>query len=793
MGLSQNYHICPVYYQSERKRYGVGTLQKAVIHMQDHNNFTRLLSAAMAFSLLVCGCVQQSNSSSDPDSADSSTAQSVQDSASDETEGHTEANGEEEIVTAAPVSETNGNALLCFDPETLFTDRDLSGEADADTVITLTGDSAEVDGSGVTVSGSEITVTDEGVYRLTGSLTDGRVTVASEGKVQLILDDASITSSDGCALYVESAKKVFLTLADGSENTVTDGSTYADTQDGAPDAAIYSKDSLTVNGSGSLTVHGQCNEGITSKDDLVITGGTLTVEAAGDGIKGKDYVAIAGGTITVTSGGDGIRSNNDTDESKGFVYLQGGRVTVDAAQDGIQAESQLVVTGGDCTVTSGGGTANAVQKTGDLGSGGFGRDRQTQSDTTDSVSVKGLKAGSLLYITGGTLTLDTADDALHSNGDLRMEGGSISIAAGDKGLHADGALEILDGNAEITQSYEGVEGANITVSGGNVRIVSSDDGFNASDGSSQGAMGSAVDCTLVISGGYVYVDAGGDGLDSNGTLRMTGGTVIVNGPTNDGNGALDGNGSITCEGGVLIAAGSSGMAEYPEGSQRTIVMTSDSALDAGTLVTVCGESGEEVLSFAPAKRFQSIVISTPALQDGGTYTVYTGGSSDAGQTDGLYEAGGYRGDGTEAGSVTLTDPVSFIGEAGGMGFGGGMMPGGRGGFGRQDGDPQRDFTPGELPTDENGETVMPDFKDFTPGELPTDENGEAVMPDFRDFTPGELPTDENGEAVMPDFGDFNPGEMPAEGNTEMRRGGRHGMRSREEDFSAQEGQDPRQF
>ena len=713
--------------------------------MQNHKNYTRLLSAAMAFSLLVCGCAQQAASD---DTASDSSRQSMQDDAAGDTEGQTAADsGTDSAIAASPLSHTADTALLCFDPDTIFTERDLeTGDVQADTVITLTGDTASIDGAGASADGGIITITDEGIYRLTGTLDDGRVIVASEGKVQLLLDHAHITSSDGCAVWVQSAKKVFLTLAQDSENSVTDGSTYADTAEDAPDAAIYSKDSLTLNGTGSLTVNARCDKGIVSRDDLVITGGSITVDAVGDGIRGKDYVAVQGASVSIQAGGDGIRSSNTADEGMGFVYIRDGSFEIEAAQDGIQAESQLVITGGDFTVTSGGGTAQAVQKQNDFG--GFGRggwDTVTETDTeTDTVSVKGIKAGSLLYITGGALALDTADDALHSNGDLLVEGGSFSIAAGDKALHADGALTVADGEVDITQSYEGLEGTDICVSGGMVRVCSGDDGFNASDGSDEGAMGRAVSCTLSISGGYVYVDAGGDGLDSNGSMDISGGTVLVNGPTNDGNGALDGNSSLTCSGGVLIAAGSSGMAEYPEGTQNTIILTLDSYLDGGTLVTVCDDSGKELLSFAPAKQFNSVILSTPDLISGNTYTLYTGGTSSAAPTDGLYPAGGYRQDGTEAGTVTLDDTVGFIGEAGGMG---GMPQGGMGGFGRQNGN-GGNFTPGEIPTDENGDPVTPDFGNFTPGEVPTDENGDPVTPDFGNFTPGEMPTDENGDPVM---------------------------------------------
>ncbi len=658
------------------------------------------------------------------------------------------------------------DAPYAVDVTSLFTDRDLRSDYTVDTEIRLDGDTASIDGSGAAADGSTVTITDEGVYRLTGTL-DGQIVVASEGKVQLVLDGVTITNKEGAAILVTGAKKTFLTLAPGSENVLADGASRSEGQE--DDAVIYSKDGLTINGSGALTVTAAYDKGIVSKDELAVTGGTLTVSSPGTAIKGKDSVAVYDGQITVEAGGDGIKASNDTDEGKGFVCICGGTFTITAAEDAIQAETELIVEGGDITVLAGGGLENAPVHAGDFGMGGgmgFGKgfDRhmtdQTDGempsmpdgempampdgempsmpdgempampdgemptmaegempampngempgmteDTTetgeDTISTKGLKAGTLLYIGAGMVKAEAADDALHSNGSLYITGGTCTIAAGSKGIHADETVEISGGTVDITDSHEGIEAKDILVSGGDVHVVSSDDGFNASDGSSEGAMGRVVSCTLEISGGRVYVDAGGDGLDSNGALTVSGGIVLVDGPTNSGNGALDSNDSLTCTGGLLIAAGAAGMAEYPTGTQETIVMTTSAVQSAETLVTVLDADGNEVLSYAPSKTWSSFIVSTPDLVSGETYTLLLGGTSTADVTDGLYTAGGYQNDGTEEGSVTLDDTVCFIGTAGSMGGMQGGMMGGRGGF-----DPDS-FTPGEMPTDENGESVFP--------------------------------------------------------------------------------------
>ncbi len=753
--------------------------------MNSYKNSYKFLTTALALSMILTGCSIVPNADSETDT-------------SSLTETVAEAETVAESVTSAPeaavqtVSDVNIPASLSYsiDPSSLFSDRDLSGAYDVTTTITLSGNSAEISGEGAAFSDGVLTITAEGTYRLTGSFS-GQIIVNAEGaKVQLVLDDAHIASHSGSAISVLSAKKVFLTLAEGTDNSVSDDTEYADTSDGAPDAAIYSKESLTINGSGSLTVSGNYQDGIVSKDDLVITGGTVNVTAVSHGIKGKDYVAIAGGTITVKAGGDGIKATNTEDPTKGFVYIGGGEITIDAQQDGIQAETELVIEDGEVNVLSGGGTANAPEHTDSMmgGFGGFGgrdnfdgnsgdfkgrgsrqqdsnaqpeqgtastaanvitnaintentaEDTENSEDTSDST--KALKAGTLLYIGGGSVNAEAADDTLHSNGNLCIAGGSVTLAAGSKGVHADATAEISSGSLNITQSYEGIEAKDISVSGGTVTVTSSDDGFNASDGSNQGAMGGAVDASLTISGGNVYVNANGDGLDSNGDLLISGGIVLVDGPTNSGNGALDSNSSLTCTGGLLIAAGASGIAEYPDGSQETIVLTTTDTQSASTLVTIVDSNGNEILSYMPTKTWNSFIVSSSAFLSGETYTVYLGGSSSEQAVNGLYEVGGYRSNGTESGSVTMDDTVCFIGEAGGMmgGFGGGQKPGG-GNF-----QPGGDFDPSSLP-DDFDPSQMPNGGDFDSNNLPDD------------FDPSQmqLPTDADGNAVQPPQG--GPGGM----------------------------------
>ncbi len=552
----------------------------------------RLFGAAAAFAVLAAGCTAQGTDSG------TSSASTEADTTADSTalvETETSEMTESTQETAADASKAEP------DFDTLFSARDLSGSYDTPSAVILcSGNEVSIDGMGASADGSDITITDEGVYRITGVLDDGQIIVNSAGKVQLVLDGISLSCADSAPIYVQQAKKCFLTLADGSENTVSDGSTYA--QEGnEPDAAIFSKDSLTINGSGTLTVTGNYNEGITSKDDIVITGGTLHITAVGNGIKGKDYVAFAGGTVTVTAGADGIKSDNTEDTSCGFVYIHDGNITVNAAEDGIQAETQFLADGG----------------------------------------------------------------AVH-----------------------------------VQRSYEGIEAANIRISGGSIEVTASDDGMNASDGTAQGGMGTySAGASLEISGGSVYVNADGDGLDSNGDLLISGGTVIVDGASNSGNGAIDSNGELLCTGGLLIAAGCSGMAEYPSRTQKTAVITLDTMQAGGTEIRILGADGSEILTHTPAKAFNSLIVSSPEFADGTACTCIAGG--------------------TEIGSFTFTDTLAFLGDAGNM-MGGGFRGSGRGDMGGGRG--QRPDM--QMPTDENGNPAMPG--DMTPpqdgfgGRMPMD-------------------------------------------------------------------------
>ncbi len=550
----------------------------------------------------------------------------------------------------------------------LYTDRDSDATYDISSATSVSWESGSVaiSGQGASAVDGVVTIAQGGVYVLSGAASDAQVIVDTDddSKVQLVLDGLDITSADGPAIYIEQAKKCFITLADGSQNSIADTRAYT-LEDGEdePDATLFSKCNLTIQGSGSLAVEGNYADAVKCKDDLAITGGNLDVTSVDDGIVGRDRLAVCGGTLAIDAGGDALKSTNEN-EGKGFVQIDGGDIEIISGDAGIKAEN-------------------------------------------------------LICVSGGEMDIDSADDALHSNGDVHIAGGAFEIASGDDGIHADGALQIDGGDIDITQSYEGLEGHAIYINDGAVQLVSSDDGVNAANpdssnsdqdaigddkpgdtrgasdleqpddgqpqrpdagesrqlddaagpehsdsvdtqqlgkpdddkleqggsqlmvaqGMQEGGMGEGDDsCSIVINGGYLEIDASGDGIDSNGSLTINGGTVFVSGPVSDGDAALDYDTTATVNGGTVIAAGSSGMAQsFTNGSQAFALVRAMGS--AGDPIDLIDSSGNVISSFTPTKAFESVVISSPSFADRSSCVVSVNGeifsadAADSGESD----------------------------------------------------------------------------------------------------------------------------------------------------------------
>lgn len=577
-------------------------------------------------------------------------------------------------------------------------------EVKNESTITLKDNETKVEGSGVSIEGNIITINAAGTYTVSGELSDGQIIVdaGKEDEVEIVLDGVNITCSNGSAIYVKCADETILNLKKGTENNIEDGSVYSDknVEDGV-NGAIFSKDDLKIKGSGTLNVTGNYNNGIVSKDDLKIKNGIINVTALNNGLKGKDSIQYEDATLTVNAQGDAIKSDNDEDEDKGYIEITSGTLNITSGEDALQAENYVNISGGTFNILSGGGSSNAVQKgNNDFPKGSFsGFEDKTTEENLEDTSMKGIKGNKSIIISNGTFNIDSADDALHSNGSINISGGTFEILSGDDGIHADESLTIDNGNINIKKSYEGLESESITINDGDIKVVSSDDGINASEGSEAtnetenkaGGFGQPIssgNAMLTINGGTLYVNAGGDGLDSNGSIVMTEGTAIIDGPTNNGNGALDYDKTFNISGGTLIATGSSGMAQSVSNSstQNALKVTLNQYQVPGTIINIQDSEGNNIITYSPSKQYNSIVVSSPKIKTDEQYTINVGGKVSGEAINGLYEGGEYTG-GTKFQSFKVSSILTNINSLGategtnndGM-MGGGGPHGGDGDF-----------------------------------------------------------------------------------------------------------------
>lgn len=563
----------------------------------------------------------------------------------------------------------------------------LAGSALADGSITLSPDGSTSTDASVRIDGQTVTITQAGTYQIAGTLDDGALIVesAENAKITLVLGGVNIKNSIGAAIQIATADDVTIELSEGTTNVLQSGEEVdiatATEGEEASGGALQSKADLKIKGKGSLTVLGYLNNGIHCTKDLKIKNGNISVTALGHGIKGKNSVTVSGGTVTVTSGKDGITSDETENEEKGFVTIEDGEIIITSAGDGVSAETTLTVMGGVISIISGGGSANAQQKTDNM-RGWWDFDNSASDD--NSVSCKGLKAGKALVISGGSITIDAQDDALHTDGDMTISGGECILSTGDDGAHAALSLTVLDGKITVLTSYEGLEANQITLADGELDITATDDGINANGGSDGfsggfgGGMGGsfggrrndtnnhsgdmtppdgnapsgnpptmpgqdAADSTttddttdkqpvLLITGGKITVNADGDGLDSNGNLRVEGGDITINGPANGGNGALDigteNGGAGVIAGGTLIALGTSSMAEnFGSTSTQCAFLVTMNSFGAGETITITDSQGNVLYTGVTVKSANSVVFSSADLVVGETYTVTIGSTS----------------------------------------------------------------------------------------------------------------------------------------------------------------------
>lgn len=561
-----------------------------------------------------------------------------------------------------------------------FSDGDLSPDYDESsaTRIVFSEGSVSVDGSGVAVSGTSVTISKKGTYIISGSCSDGSLSVdcGTGNKVQIVLSGLDLTSLSGPAINIKSGKKITITLASGTKNEISDSSDYSSLSSGDnADAAIFSKSDLVINGSGELTVNGRYAHGIVSKDSLDITGGVIRVTSVKSGICGKDCVKITAADITVDAGTDCIKagassqsadsgSSASASEAIGYIYIKDGAFALEAYKDALQATGVISIDGGSFDIVT---------------------------EATDSnVSAKAIKSGEGISISGGSFDIDSRDDALHSHGDISITGGGFTIATGDDGVHSDATLVISGGDIIITASYEGLEGSEVLISGGQIDITSSDDGINAVGGDDNNAgvggrpgndffIGAGGNGLIKISGGYIIVHAEGDGVDSNGRLEVRGGVVLIDGPSVGGNGSLDYDISASITGGVVVALGARDMAQnFSSAEQGSVLVSFNGYGSSGSVVSIVDGSGKAILTFTSTKSFNCALFSAPELTSSETYSIYMNGSVEGLDANGFAHNATVEG-GDLLGTVTLS--ANIYGSGNGM-MGGGMGgPGGMGGHG----------------------------------------------------------------------------------------------------------------
>lgn len=532
----------------------------------------------------------------------------------------------------------------------MFTDRDYNMDYDESKSahIELTGTSAVCDSDAVQISGGTITIKDEGTYIFTGTLDNGMIIVdaGEDDKPQLVFSGVTINSKTSAPVYILEADKVVITLTEGTDNSLINGGEFVGIDENNIDGTIFSKQDLTFNGTGSITISSPAGHGIVCKDDLVFTGGTYTINSSSHGVDANDSVRLVNAAITINSGKDGIHVENTDDTSKGFFYVAGGTFDISAEGDGISAGAYIQIEDGSFDIVSGGGSENAEQQSSDSWGGFMGGKRghssshetQIQVEEDDSsTSIKGIKSTGNLVINSGSFTINSADDAIHSNASVLINGGKFTIASGDDGFHADATLVVNDGTIEIGESYEGLEGLYVEIAGGNIALVASDDGVNAAGGTDSSGLGgprgndkfggSSSNGSIIISGGNLQIEASGDGIDANGTLTISGGYTVVSGPMRGDTATLDYDSSGEITGGTFIGTGASGMAQSFSDSKQGVIAVNAGSQSAGTSITVTDSKGNTIISYVPQLSYEVVILSSPDIVKGEMYTITVGTAS----------------------------------------------------------------------------------------------------------------------------------------------------------------------
>lgn len=555
------------------------------------------------------------------------------------------------------------------------TQKEKSGKISVDTRVILNDAKTTINGEGASFKDSVLTVTKGGTYLIEGKLSDGHILVNSvdeQTKVKLYLNGVDIYCSSTAPIYIESSpRETQIILAKNSTNILSDNaSRQVSDSSGAANAVIYSKDDLQIGGEelsqndsdGVLNINGKFEKGIFSKDDIQIKGGVINITSADDGIRAKDALEISGGKLTIDAGGDGLRTNNEESE-KGNIDISGGEISINSKLDGVQATGDLSVSGGSLTVCSAGGSTEFASSKYEKFYGS-----SSAIDDESSESQKGLKAGREIEISGGKITLDSPDDGIRAVDEVSISGGITNVSTNAKAIDCDEEVEISGGILNVTRSYEGIEGEKIYLSGGETVVKAQDDAINAassSDKTDTSATGApnvspmtskpkAIphnmpkkpgdeyngDCLIEITGGKHTLYSDGDGIDSNGDIEMSGGTVTVFGPESGGNSALDFDGEFEIKGGTLLALGSEGMVQTPTHGKYVAFSTN---VSANKSAAITDKDGNEVIAFVCGKSYQSVIYASSSLKDEEQYSLTVGITHSGNAVNGIYAGGSFTG------------------------------------------------------------------------------------------------------------------------------------------------------
>ena len=543
------------------------------------------------------------------------------------------------LIACSSSNENNDqidNEVLDKTDDEMFTDRDLNEEAETeeteredpqDKLIVFSKEEISTQGSGISLDGNIVTVSEDGIYKLSGESSDARIVVNApeNAKIQLVLNGLTLESKEQAPIYIKACNKVFITVEE--ESTLVNGGTYTQIDENNIDGVIFSKEDLTINGKGILNIEANKGNGIVCKDDLVVTNLTMNINCENHGLDANNSVRIKDASIKINSQNDGIHSEHGEDESLGYIYISYGNIEISSMGDGFDASSTVQIVDGNIKIST------------------------TQNQNGNSN--KGVKAEGTVQIEKGTISISSIDDSIHSNNTVNIFGGIITIETGDDGIHADETLVVNNGEINILKSYEGLEAHTININGGKITLKSSDDGINAAGGSDQsgtggnfggdnfqrpgtrpggmggmGGMGSSSsDGSITISGGEIYINASGDGIDANGTILIEGGYTVVCGPTQGDTAVLDYDVSGTITGGTFIGTGSYMMAQTLKGEGQGVYSVSVGNQQAGTKITLTDKNGQVMFDYTPALNFAIVILTSEQVIKGESYTIAVGNQS----------------------------------------------------------------------------------------------------------------------------------------------------------------------